>query len=88
MPSVADEDQKLIYPFHCCITKAKEVINIHLICSSVEEYQQTKKLLKQSFGQRHLIVRAMLVGAAKHGTFRPGPDSSVTYANTLLMKVP
>ena len=78
-----DDSQRLTYLFHYCKGKAKEAIQGCLLFPAHEGYKRARVILKELFGQRHLIVRAMLDEVTNPGMIPLDADSLSSYANKL-----
>ena len=81
---VTDNSQRLTYLYHYCQGKAKDAINGCLLYPAAEGYNRARVILKDLFGQRHLVVRAMLDEVTSPGSVSASAEDLLAYANKLV----
>ncbi|WP_432422664.1 hypothetical protein [Streptococcus dysgalactiae] len=81
---VSDGGQRLTFLSHYCQGKAKEAIHGCLLYPAAEGYIRARAILKELYGERHFVVRAMLDEVTKPGPIATDAESLSSYANKLV----
>ncbi|MBM6549254.1 DUF1759 domain-containing protein [Streptococcus dysgalactiae subsp. equisimilis] len=68
-PKVKDEGQRLLYLLHYCRGRAREAIEECIMLPSSSGYRRAREILKNLFGQRHVVARALLDDLLKGSDF-------------------
>ena len=82
--NVDDNSKRLTFLYHYCQGKAKDAIRGCLLYPASEGYSRARTILKELFGQRHFIVRAMLDEVTGPEAVGGEAEDLSAYANKLV----